>query len=354
MKKKQYLLWFAATPLPWQVCSFFANNRRKQGKYDKITLLYFYLAWKKSAQLTRLIEYLKFRRDLGYKLPKRFVKVLSENLSFQTTTQQRLIINWLAETSNENLLTLHSVLDKNLSILKVHSQHSPSAAVIMSKYCKNVKMQLVELKNDQIFFKKKFSEYIQLHHKDVLAVGNASTSNDPNINSIVNNAKVIIRFNHYKASLGTDLCDDSNREDCKVNIWVQSSDFKVKNNNIKEENPLWVVISGPDIIFQLKNWDHIESLLQEKHKVITPPLYIWRELVHKLEAPPSSGILMLAWLKDILGGVSDINAIGFQNKALKNQPYHRLLSKHKANSRHNWDNEKLLLNEWESEGLNFL
>lgn len=57
----------------------------------------------------------------------------------------------------------------------------------------------------------------------------------------------------------------------------------------------WVVVSGPEMAFRLQDWRRFEASWQDGTRLLTVPLQTWSELVSALQAPPSAGLLFLAW-----------------------------------------------------------
>jgi hypothetical protein len=108
------------------------------------------------------------------------------------------------------------------------------------------------------------------------------------------------------------------------------------------------VISGPQRFWGLDQ-KRIDASFERCNSVTDVPLYIWRDLVKILNAPPSSGIIMLYWIKIVFDGFSGVSAAGFNN----NEPgvYHNIDTLHKPNPRHNWTAEKILFDSFGKEGL---
>jgi hypothetical protein len=83
------------------------------------------------------------------------------------------------------------------------------------------------------------------------------------------------------------------------------------------------------------------------------PLPIWRDLVHVLKAPPSAGLLVLAWLYSLANcNWQGVAFAGIGTGLAKGQRYHASLARHVASDRHAWEKEVRLVAAWEQQGLN--
>ena len=138
----------------------------------------------------------------------------------------------------------------------------------------------------------------------------------------------------------------------RIDVWVRAPDL----SGFAPSPPPWVILGGPDPLFQLSEWDAISSLHAQGAKVLTVPLATWQRAVETLGAPPSAGVMLLAWIGEILGGHDDVSAAGFQVRADDVEPgaYHQALRKHIASSRHRWPVERRLLARWQAQGLTLL
>lgn len=113
---------------------------------------------------------------------------------------------------------------------------------------------------------------------------------------------------------------------------------------------VWAVFSGPDPLARLPHWPLAQGLLGRGVSVLTAPLSVWRRLVRELEAPPSAGVLMLAWFKEMTGTWRGIHVAGFDPGVSGD---HVLGAWHRwtQGSRHDWHGEAALLGRWRQEGL---
>ncbi len=162
---------------------------------------------------------------------------------------------------------------------------------------------------------------------------------------------IVVRFNHYRSA--TSRLEDTGR---RIDVWVRAPNLNIID---LAENPMadWIVLSGPDIRYKLANWEPLKPHLEAGRQILTVPLDIWRTLVNELQAPPSAGMLLLAWAIRLTGSPAGITVAGFQsaiNPVLIRQAYHQALPQQRPGRRHNWAGERKLLNRWQSAGLTLL
>jgi hypothetical protein len=103
----------------------------------------------------------------------------------------------------------------------------------------------------------------------------------------------------------------------------------------------------------MRRWPIYQRLEQIGVPVLTVPLSIWCELVRALHAPPSAGLLVLAWLRDLeahWGGVATAG-IGWRDPGGQ---HHVWASRWSVGQRHRWDAEEKLMRAWWSAGLSDL
>jgi hypothetical protein len=113
----------------------------------------------------------------------------------------------------------------------------------------------------------------------------------------------------------------------------------------------WLALSGPDMLFRLRDWTFLRSRLEAGGPVLTFPLPVWRALVKRLHAPPSAGLLTLAWMRAVRGGWQGIAGAGFGSPPRAGVPYHHAFPRQRPSTRHNWPEEREILRAWRAEGL---
>jgi Glycosyltransferase family 29 (sialyltransferase) len=311
------------------IIAFAARKRRKKGNYDYRTLAMFRSAWIKSGSISSLLNYLLFRRDLGFPIANRWVAPLSQGLKTLNKKRQRLAVGLLAETDSE------------------------TRQVWLKTLCAN--NHLTPLYEKQEDWRDLFTQLVQQKiQSGICVVGNAGVMNGAGFGRLIDQHGLVVRFNHYRGS-GSKVEDIGE----KLDVWVVAPNYKP----IPPPNVQWIVVSGPDIRYRLQNWANLYSAVDSGIPLLTIPLQQWRELVAQLQAPPSAGLLFLAWLRALLKSWDGVTAVGFgvltssfnppdkEGQKFANKPYHHADRSHKAADRHNWFEERVILQHWENEGL---
>lgn len=337
---------------PWQLSLQLGRMRRKSGKYDKTTYACFHHSWIKNPSLANLLAYLSFRRDLGLILPRRFRERLQRALPSASRRQQHTIINLLVEAAPSSIFT-----SSCSSIIEKFVDQSPAAAAYTKKNSDAGMIEekpLAVLQNEQEKWREELTNYIRGNKHGTCVVGNSAKMERQGRGQNIDRHDVVIRFNQYApANIRADLnsCKLQHVVDAgdKINIWVRSPGF---NGSAPTTSRFadWIILTGPDVRYQLFNWKSLDGFMLKKQKVITVPLGVWRKLVKELEAPPSAGVLVLTWLNEILGCEHCISIAGFQTQGSEESRYHRLLPHHKASKRHNWKGEAGMLQLWLESG----
>lgn len=192
-----------------------------------------------------------------------------------------------------------------------------------------------------------------LQAKQIAVVGNSPDLKGKGLGKSIDQADLVIRFNHYQSE-HTSAADIGK----KMNTWVvapgYNGPFPAAYDNI--------LLSGPDMLWWQQNWAHLSQVaLDEAHRqaklasertpVLSVPLSVWQALVAELQAPPSAGVLTLAYLRTLLTENQDSQAsrlqklkiYGFSFAQSKSSQYHHADPEHRAVARHNWSAEQIYL-----------
>ncbi|RLJ21403.1 hypothetical protein DJ030_04605 [bacterium endosymbiont of Escarpia laminata] len=217
---------------------------------------------------------------------------------------------------------------------------------------------LATLQNKQEVWRDEFSAYLSANRDSICVFGNAATVANSAIGHSIDTYSVVFRFNRFSTETGSERSDGKPTLQLqeigrRLDVWVCAPNLQAPYPPVVDTVE-WVVIVGPDVRYHLADWGNIVSLLDADKKVLTVPLSIWRILVRELKAPPSAGVLCLAWLIEMLGAPEGLKAAGFQRQSVPGMRYHYALHRHKPSRRHNWEGERALLRHWEVQGLQFL
>lgn len=272
--------------------SLIAQNARQAGQYNLTTLWLFRKSWLLSENISHYLKYLSFRRDLGYPLNQHQYRTLKR--FFKSRIQF-----YLWAFSNPKRATLYKKLLRS---------------------------------NNQSELEQIFKEQLQ-KVSTIQLVGNSGNLLGSNCGKAIDQAEIVVRFN---------LCfnQQTKKSDTgqKVDIWVGAPDF---NHSPPKAN--WYIISGPDMLSWLNK---LPKPFQERTPLLSAPLDCWRHLVRILAAPPSAGLLIAYWFRNI-APKTEIWLCGYTFSPNHSQ-YHHADYNHKAVPRHNWHEESKLLQKWKS------
>lgn len=298
------------------IITILAKRRRAKGYYDYQTLAMFRYVWLQTMSINALLNYVLFRRDLGFPLHPRWesrFRLEVKKLNFFRRQRVKLL---LAE-------------------LSVNSQKNPEKSL-------HLRDESFALYQNQSVWRREFKEQmIQDSKLGLCVVGNSGSLINSGLGEFINQHETVVRFNNFQNSKSSAL--DIGK---KIDVWMISPIYSASVPDVK-----WMVVSGPDVLFHRRNWNKFRKLSSNKVRVLTVPLIIWKSVVKQLKAPPSAGILFLAWLKMLLGSWDNIFVAGFSYSYSKTIPYHHANSRHKAVERHNWEAEYNLIQQWRLEGL---
>lgn len=207
--------------------------------------------------------------------------------------------------------------------------------------------QLANFHGSQESWRRALADTVRQRRGSICVVGNAGSLIGARLGDTIDRHALVSRFNHYR-SASTDDRDTG----CRTDVWVRAPDL---GGFAPPELPTWVVLSGADPRFQIASWSPILPLLDAGVRVVTLPLSTWRRLVARLAAPPSAGLLYLAWLVELLEDPGSITAAGFQlEEPSAGATYHQALPTHRGSARHRWSAERAILHEWGERGMRFL
>ena len=342
--------------MPGWLCHWLGQRRRRRGRYDRRTLDCFRLAWKRCRSRRNLLAYLKCRRDFGYPPPGRLGSLLLREFSCAPASQQRLLVNWLSEAGRADLI--QAIRSSDLRELADRSPAAAAALVARGEALSGFADSLARMHLAQADWLAAFAAFLRQHKDSICVVGNAGSLDGAGLGGIIDGHQVVVRFNHYSAGNQAGGAPFDYRRPPQHDIGGNTQVWVRAPNLTPPYPPLgtqlrWVLITGPDVRYQLSSWQEIVPLLHRGCRVLTVPLVVWRALVRELRAPPSAGLLVLAWIMRILNGPEGLAAAGFQRRPTAER-YHYALHGHKPAQRHNWQAERALLCRWQAAGLRFV
>ncbi len=323
--------------LPASVLRFIARRRRAQGFYDGRTLALYAAVWRRRRSASALLEYALFRRDLGNPLPKRWQTALAAALNRLRPASRRLALALLAESAPATLSTISE------QVLAVGASHMAPLACYWQQHGGAGPDWLARLHEQQQAWRDSFAHQLrQSAQGGICLVGNSGSLRGAGQGNYIDSHDLVVRFNLCSGpqSEASDLGE-------KLDIWVGAPGFSGQ----PPHEVVWAISTGPDMRFRRQNWTPFKDRLLRDLPVLTVPLPIWRELVAECCAPPSAGILVLAWIRNLLGSWDGVSTVGIGIPPSSRTPYHHVVTKQLPFGRHDWERERALLSRWRGEGL---
>jgi len=302
-----------------------ASQSRARGDYSRETLKLYFQAWSRHRTPRQLIAWLGFQRDLGYLIKHhqytRLKALLQQNTAKRLT--QGLIGQRLRQAQNLCAeYEWHHMLQPDIT-----------AGVLQTS---RQKRAIHSVRTQQLQWQKEFLTYLsQQTEHGIAVVGNSGALIGQQAGPAIDASGAVIRFNQYRGDANATL-----DLGLRLDAWVCAPGFKGKVPDVR-----WIILSGPDMQFQLQNWAPLLEAIERGTPVVTIPLVHWRELVSQLQAPPSAGLLTLTWLtsQSNLKPALSVFGFGFGHRPDENVAYHLADAKHPPTPRHNWAGEARLL-----------
>jgi len=325
-----------------KIVRLYGKYQRQRGNYSNQTLRIFSLAKKISANSSALFDYMMFKRDLGYTPSSSILKIIILNFDQLPSRQQFLALNFLFEVGL--FVELNELLTAYTNQARFHQSPVISFFAIQTNRIVSNEYSLISnIHQHQEQWRSDFKVFLNNCTKNIAIVGNSAQLKESGLGSSIDQHDIIVRFNIFPTKF-------TEHKHCgeKIDIWVQTPDLKLPADFPKQYIK-WIVLTGPDVRFTLSNWNSLLPHLKQGTKVLTVPLETWKNLVSVLQAPPSAGVLLIAWLSELINH-QRLSIIGFQTSPIVQSSYH-FNKKHKASSRHNWKKEAQLLKKLRMEGL---
>ncbi|WP_156291275.1 capsular polysaccharide export protein, LipB/KpsS family [Oceanobacillus salinisoli] len=169
-----------------------------------------------------------------------------------------------------------------------------------------------EYYNRLTYFEGTFEQMVRDADGDICIVGNHPSAEDACKGEWVNSRELVIRINDY--SIDFPLSQDYGT---KTDIWIKEPAYDQSYRRNVNDFDL-VVISGPNIEHTNENGvDLFIDFLDAEKPVQTIPHPVYTELAGKLDAKPSTELLVLYWIYKIQGPIQRDNIIGFSNDEAK-------------------------------------
>jgi hypothetical protein len=324
-------------------CRARARARHLAGEYDGDTLACYLAAWRLGGKPADLLAYLSFRRDLGYPLNGKDVAAVRAALSergWRCGPREWLgALNFLAEV--EALPDFDRLPGPVRLLLRAGLYSSPPLASWVGMVRgggggNGFRAALARIDTEQATWRKAFRASLLASRGSLCVVGNSAELVGGEKGAWIDGHACVIRFNQFASS--SSRPEDVGR---RTDVWVRAPGFSPQGLSF---SGAWVVASGPDLRYRLTNWRGLGGLPRRGIPVLTVPLPLWRDQVGRLHAPPTAGLLMLAWLRDMLGGLRGVSFAGFSLRDAGQ--YHHALPEQTAGQRHRWKAERAIVAGW--------
>lgn len=303
----------------------------RAGHYNLTTLWWYRKLWLRTGKGYDYLAYLSFRRALGYPLNASKAAYLQRYLQNGITRLwHRLFGHRLRQSHN----------------LLAEYYYRPEQAALVAAVPQRYQRQVAYWRAQQQHWHHQFTQYLQQAGK-IHLVGNSPILAGSNNGATIDSADVVIRFNQYQSS-HTQACDTG----IKCNVWVMAPAFA-------GEVPAkldWCLVSGPNMLWQQQRWPQLinpDLNVLSDLKLLSIPLANWRALVRQLAAPPSAGLLVIHFIASVINKPDCIHLSGFGYNSSTSQ-YHYAKPDHHAVSRHNWQAEYQLLQDWQQSTERYL
>jgi len=321
-----------------------AKILRGQGEYNSKTLKLFFKAWYLTNNQNYLIEYIKFRRDLGQPISFQLAQKILKHWGELSPKNQALISALLLEANDKSSqkLALETLKFKQRDLF------IPAALAFQAAETLTHQQQLLlSIYTEQAGWRAALAQVLQSFAggAGISIIGNAGLMLGSSLGAKIDSAGFVVRFNAFAAAphLQKDLGS-------AYHAWCVTPSFKAECTS----NLSWLLVAGPEMQYRLADWSYFLPFREKNIPIITLPLDVWRGLVKELQAPPSAGICLLAFFYALLGSWTGISVAGFGALSDKITDYHYMNPRNKASQRHNWFGEERLIKRWLVEGLTSL
>ena len=314
--------------LPAWGLGWLAAWRRRQGCYDQATLALLSVAARRSGSDVALLRLALFRRDLGRVLPGRWVPRLLRSLPGLPLRWRRRALGLLAEVDPGQL----AGLDRHWLADAAAAQPGVAQALAPSPLDDADRQRLA------------FADWLRRRGAagGIAVVGNAAGLAGTGLGARIDGHGAVIRFNRWHGA-DTVTADIGQR----IDVWVVSPELDVT----VPAGLSWAIVSGPDPRFLMRRWTLARRLHDAGVAVLTVPLPVWRTLVARLDAPPTAGVLTLAWLHTLLGSWQGVSVAGIGWGTAPDGRHHLVDAGSRIGRRHRWSEEGATLAAWRDEGL---
>jgi hypothetical protein len=275
-----------------------ARRWRDGGRYGAPTLAGYWAAWQAGGSPQALLRLAAFRRDLGRPLPRRWVAPLRAAWPTLPRNGRRQALGLLAESAPASLAALPTAdLTDAAGVIPALAALAPSTAPALAR-----------LHAQQEHRRAAFADWAAARRAagGLCVVGNAATLHGSGLGAAIDAHAAVVRFNAWRSGATAAAVET------------------------------------------------VALLAAGDTPVLTVPLAVWRAVVRALDAPPTAGLLTLAWLRELLGSWQGVRCAGIGSGLAGDGRYHAAIAAKPPGRRHAWAREQALVEGWRAEGLQCL
>lgn len=185
-----------------------------------------------------------------------------------------------------------------------------------------------------------FVRLVRENAHSIAVVGNSPSELGRRRGQEIDKRNLVIRFNsfstdpQYRADVGS-----------RVDVWCR--DVNYRNMRRRDGEGFQVELVPIPIYWRMKNGqDTLVDALLRGAALEEVPQTLHAELRERLEAPPSSGLSILYWLRSILGSLDEVLVAGFSLTDQVDGPTHySKVPRLRAMPPHDWTRERVLFDE---------
>ena len=220
------------------------------------------------------------------------------------------------------------VINGYLGLSSFALEHHLTLSGIPQKNTEKLQKLFSTFQNFSTFFRK------ELCGKKIAVVGNANSGKGCEGGNFIDGHDHVFRFNNFPSERQYEK--DYGK---KTTVWVRTPSI----HDVPLRQDIWpetVMVSSPLMLHTKNgNWKWMLEYCDRDENLVLFDISVFRDLVQKLSAPPSAGLLTALNINEISHDLSDIHFLGFDFNTGKQSHY---FDNQKPASRHNWPAEKTL------------
>ena len=221
-----------------------------------------------------------------------------------------------------------SSIDGYLGLSSFALDHNLILSAIPQKDTEKLQRFYSKVQTFSTFFKN------ELSGKKIAVVGNANSGRGRSDGNFIDAHDHVFRFNNFPSER---LYEKDYGK--KTTVWVRTPSI----HEVPMRTDIWpetIIISSPLMLHTKNgNWKWMMEYCDRDEKLVLFDASVFRDLVQRLNAPPSAGLLAAFNISKLSHDLSHIHFLGFDFNTGKQSHY---FDNQKPASRHNWGTEKVV------------